>query len=206
MTYHIQRTLLGKLGVALDVETSFLRTAHGIGQCIDGAGHHFHLDALAVLDMHGSPAIHGRRVGQRQAVQFYRGLIGTRHVELAVGRSTAQRIGNLFGQITALGYRHVGTIDNSCHILGHIACHGHAGRGAVVTDGDGTIGDLTVVDGHLVHIGEGEGLAHDSQRRAVGIGHLTRLSGRKLVGHAAHLDIQRLSPADNRQQKGYRQE
>ena len=93
----IECTLLGKLGVALDIETALLRTANGIGQCIGGASHNFHLDALAVLDMHGSPAIHGCRVGQRQAVQFYRSLVGARHVELAIGRGTAQRIGNLVG-------------------------------------------------------------------------------------------------------------
>ena len=104
VTHHIECSLLGKLGVAFDIKTTFLRAAGSIDERIGGSRDRFHLDALAVLDVYGCATKNRRRIGQCQSIKLYRCLIRTRHIELAVGRSATQRIGNLFSQIVALGY------------------------------------------------------------------------------------------------------
>ena len=68
VAHDVECTLLGKLGVSLNVEAALLCAAGSIDECVGGAGYHLYLDALAVLYVNGCTAINGRRVGQRQAV------------------------------------------------------------------------------------------------------------------------------------------
>ena len=199
----VQRTLLRKLGMALDVEAALLRTGRSVAERVGRSCNNLYLDALAVLDVYGSTAIYWCRVGQRQAVQFYRGLVRARHIELAVGRCAAQRVGDFLGQVVALGYRHVRPTDGRRDVLRHVASHRYQCCRTVVTDANRTVADLAVVHHHRSDVGERKGLAHDGHRLAIGVGHLTRLRGRKLIGHATHLDVQRLCPCCYRQHEGY---
>ena len=200
---HVERAFLGKLGVALDVEASLLRAIGGIDQRVGGAVHHFHLDAFAVLDVHGGTAVYGCRVGQGQAVQRYRGLVGARHVELAVCRRAAQRVGDFLLQVVALDDGDVGTVDGRRDIACHVASHGDGGGSAVVVDSDSGVGHAGVIYRHLVDVGEWEFFPHDGKRLTVGVGHVARLCGGELVCDAAHLDIQRLARGCYRQHEGY---
>ena len=161
--------------MTLDIETAFLRATGSIHECIGGTRRHLYLDALAILDMYGSTAIHGRHVCQRQSVQFYRRLVGARHIELTVAARARKCIGDLFRQIAALGDGHMSATNSGCHMLGDITRHHHTGRCTVVIHSDGTICNLTIVHRHRVDVGKGEGLTHDRQRRTVLIGHLACL-------------------------------
>ena len=95
----------------------------------------------------------------------------------------------------------MGTADGRRHILRHIARNGNSSRGAVVADSHLIGRDLTVVDIHACDVAQREGLAHDGQRLTVGIGHLTRLRGGKLIGDAANRNVQRLGSGCYRQHK-----
>ena len=63
ITHNVERSLLGKLGMSLDIETSLLLTACRINQGIGSTVDHLHFDALTVLDMDGGTAIYWCRVG-----------------------------------------------------------------------------------------------------------------------------------------------
>ena len=77
VSYNIERPLLGKLSVSLDVEAALLCTRGGINQCVGRACDGLYLDALTVLYVYGSTAIYGCGVGQCESVQFDGCLVGT---------------------------------------------------------------------------------------------------------------------------------
>ena len=72
----IERALLRKLCVTLDVKASLLRTARGIRQSVHGTLHHLHLDALAVLHVYCGTAVFRSHVGKGKSVELYRSLVG----------------------------------------------------------------------------------------------------------------------------------
>ena len=81
----VERTILRKLGVPLDVQTTFLATVGSIYEGVRCACYDFDFDSLAVLDMYGCTGIGCRHVRQGQTAEFNRCLITAGHVEPAVG-------------------------------------------------------------------------------------------------------------------------
>lgn len=69
VTGDVERTLLCKLGMALDIEAAFLLTAGSIHEGVGGAVERFYLDTFAILDMNSRTGEDGREVGQRQVVE-----------------------------------------------------------------------------------------------------------------------------------------
>ena len=188
----VQRTLLRKFGVALDVEAALLRTRRSVAERVGRSCNNLYLDALAVLDVYGSTAIYWRGIGQRQTVELYRRLVRARHIELAVGGCAAQRVGDFLSQVVALGYRHMRPADSRRDVLCHVASNGNSSGCAIITDANRAVSNARFVHRHAIDVGERKSLAHDGYGLAIGVGHLARLRGWELVGHAAHLDVQRL--------------
>ena len=146
VAHHVERTLLGELGVALDVEAALLRAARRIDQRVGGAGDNFHLDALAVLDVYRRATIYGRGVGERKAVQLDGGLVGTRHVELAVGGGATEVVGDLRGQVAALRDADVCPALRDGEVVGDVAGHTHCCRRAAIDNLDGARGNGGGID------------------------------------------------------------
>ena len=131
----VERTFLLELGVSLHVEAALLASSADVGEGVGGAFGELYVDALAVLYVDGRSAIHCGLVGQREAVEHESGLVRARHIETAVSRRAAERIGNLLGQVVALRKGYVGTADGGGDILCHVARHGYVGLRAVVAHG-----------------------------------------------------------------------
>ena len=132
----VEGALLLELGVPFDVEAAFLRAAGGIDEGVGGAGNDLDVDALAVLYVHGGAAIDGRGVGQREAVELDGSLVGARHIELAIGRGAAERIGDLGGQVAALGDADVCSALRDGKVLAGDAVGGDGGRRAIIHHAD----------------------------------------------------------------------
>ena len=201
----IQRTFLLELRMSLHVQATFLATAGGIGQGVRCPFHHFYIDALAVLYVDGCPRADGSAVGQRQSVQFQCCLIRARHVKLSVCRGSRQLVSDLLCQVGALLDVHMGAAHRRRDILGHISGYCYRCRCSTIDDSHLIVGDRSVVDIHLGDITKGGSLVQNGQRRTVGIGHLTGLLGRKLIGHTTHHHIQCLCLYCYRQQQTYYQ-
>ena len=132
VAHHVEGALLLELGVPLNVEAAFLRACGGIDEGVGGAGYHLDVDAFAVLYVHGGAAVDGRYVGQRQAVELDGGLVGARHVELAVVGGAAEAVGDLRGQRVALRDGDVRTLLSDSQVLADVVGHSHRRRGAAV--------------------------------------------------------------------------
>ena len=147
----VERALLGKFGVSLDVEAALLRAAGRVGERIGGARYDLDFDALAVLDMHRRSAENGIDVGQCQAVELNRGFGRAGKVEFAVAAGAAQVVGDLarracidqvVGQFAALRDAHVRPVNRRRHILGDVARDRDGGRFAPEYNVDAAISYL----------------------------------------------------------------
>ena len=136
VAHDVERALLGEFGVPLDVETALLRAAGGVNEAVGGAGDDLHLDALAVLDVHGSTAIDGRGVGQGESVELNGGLVRARHVELAVGGGAAEVVDDLRGEAVALRNGDVRPVLGDGEVLAGDAVSGDSSRSAAVNHAD----------------------------------------------------------------------
>ena len=80
---NVQSSLAFHLQVSFTIETAFIGAGRSILQRIFRTFLHAEVDALAVIDVNRCTC----GVGQSKTIQLYGCLIGTRHVELAIGRS-----------------------------------------------------------------------------------------------------------------------
>ena len=187
----IQRARALHLRVTLDVERSLVRTASSVRERVRAVYHQ--VNALTILDVNSRTA---RGIGQRQRVELHRGLVFTVHHELPVSARTAQRISHLahiLVEQNALLNAHKRIAHSSINVVSHVTRNLHRSRRAIVNHRNAIIYHLRVVNVHLVHLRKREVLVHDSKRSAVSKRHVARLSRRKLIRHAAHTHIQRLS-------------
>ena len=153
--------------------------------------------------MYGSAAIYWGCVCQRQTVQFDGGLVGTSHIELAVGRGATECVGNLLGQVAALCDGNVRSVLLYGQILRHVARYSDGSRRSAVCHAYGAVGHVRVVHCHAANVTQCENFVQDGERVAVGIGHLARLRCGELVGDVAHLHVQCLGPCRYCQHDGY---
>ena len=188
--------------MALHIQTSLLRTTCSIHQRVGSALSQFYVYALAILHVYSRTAVGSRLVGQRQSVELQRSLIGTAGVESTVLAASAQVIGYLRGKVVSLCHAHMRSRHLYGHPLSYVASHGHLSRCAVIRHVYGIVSHRAVVHRHTAYLAQVKLLVEYRQRRAITVCHLTSLSRWKLIGHIAHLHIQRLCPSCYRQYQG----
>ena len=118
--------------MSFHIKAALLRASSGINQGVGGASNDLHVDALAVLDVHGGSAVYRRGVGERQTVQFNGGFVAARHVELAVGRRAAQFVGDFCGEGVALRNGDMSPLLGDGQILADVVGHIYCRRCAVI--------------------------------------------------------------------------
>ena len=154
--------------------------------------------------MYGCTRLIRRHVGQRQPVQFYRSFVGAGKIELTIGGSAAEVIGNLAYDIvhkTALCEIDMRPVDIGINILCHITGNGNGCSGAAIDNSNAVVGNSSIVDGHT-DIAQCKCLVHDGERGTVCKCHLACLRCRKQVGHISFCYLQGLCRCCYRQQEG----
>ena len=160
----IEHALALQLKVTLADDASLLAASSGIGERVLCVLLYAEADALAVLDVERR----SRRIGERNAAQLYGSLVRTLHSELAVIRTSRERIGDLAARLVAdrivLRDAHVRSAYGGRHILCHVASHGHRSRRTVVRDAHGVVLHLRIVNVHASDVADVYGLSHYGQR------------------------------------------
>ena len=187
----IQRAIALQLQLSFAVDAGLLLAARAVGQRVHRAILGAQLYALAVDDLDDGIA----GICQRQACQRHRAFVGAAQHQRAIGAGARQLVSDLVA-IHRLGILlhdgHVSAVNRCHNILGHITCHLHGSRNAVVGHRHQVVGHLGVIHRYLVHISKLEGLAHNGHRGAIGVGHVARTGCGELIGDAALTHVQRL--------------
>ena len=192
---NMESALALEFEVPLAVEGGLLVAGSGIGEGVLGVLLHTEGHALAIHDADGGSRPYGRGVGEREAVEFYGGLVGTNHVKLAVAGVASEGVGDFTDgvvHLAALLDAHMCAGDHRGDVSCDVAGNPHFGSGAFVGHLDSVVGHCALVNEHLVEVGDGEHLAVDGACGSLGILHVAALRCRKGVDDIPLHHVERL--------------